>query len=281
MGKEPTERKKITEQELCKQLLSCRVKSGLSISHVDLSGIEELFELDMQGVSFYDVSFAGVRFDGVKLDYASFKRCDFTNASMDFVTMTGSVWENCEASKISMFECDAPHSTIENCNFNGARIRNGRMMYSTFSNTDLRNAQFTGTDVRYASLVEAETEGKDLDIPIACPERGSFTAFKKVVGPHGNVIAELIIPARAIRCSATSNKCRASEAKVVRFWSVAGTPFKNTAFKRGEVHSCRSNSFKYNIGETVKPICPFEPNRWKECSSGIHFFMRFKDAAQY
>ncbi|MFR2916924.1 MAG: DUF5758 domain-containing protein [Acutalibacteraceae bacterium] len=56
-------------------------------------------------------------------------------------------------------------------------------------------------------------------MPLVCPERGSFTAFKKC----GSYIIELLIPQDAKRCSATTRKCRASYAKVVAITNMDGS----------------------------------------------------------
>ena len=107
-------------------------------------------------------------------------------------------------------------------------------------------------------------------MPIACPEKGSFTGFKKL---RGGLIAELRIPSKALRSSATSRKCRASEAKVVAIY--------NAEKKINEGYSRHNCNFKYVVGETVKPIEVFDKDRWNECTSGIHFFITRQEAEEY
>ena len=81
---------------------------------------------------------------------------------------------------------------------------------------NLYEANLYGANLREANLCEA----KNIPfIPLVCPERGSFTAFKKC----GSYIIELLIPQDAKRCSATTRKCRASYAKVVAITNMDGS----------------------------------------------------------
>jgi len=98
------------------------------------------------------------------------------------------------------------------------------------------------------------------------------TAFKKCAG---NVIAELLVPSQAKRSSATSNKCRCSEAETVAIYLENGVPATaKTASGRYDP------SFVYTIGKTSK-VGNFDENRWNECATGIHFFMSFEEARDY
>jgi len=44
--------------------------------------------------------------------------------------------------------------------------------------------------------------------------------------------------------------------------------------------STYDNSFKYQVGEIVE-VENFDEDRWKECSSGIHFFITKQEAIDY
>jgi hypothetical protein len=115
-------------------------------------------------------------------------------------------------------------------------------------------------------------QAKNVKYPIACPEKGSFTAFKKV---RGNYIVELEIPADAIRCSATSRKCRCSKAKVISITNIDGSPSTVDI-----VYSQHDSTFSYKVGDVVK-VDDFDPNRWHECAPGIHFFITRQEAVDY
>lgn len=82
------------------------------------------------------------------------------------------------------------------------------------------------------------------------------------------------IPADALRSSATTRKCRASKAKVVRITDMDGNPAGDT------VPSDYDKTFVYKIGETVE-VPNFEKDRWAECAPGIHHFITREEAVQY
>ena len=132
----------------------------------------------------------------------------------------------------------------------------------------LRGADLSGVDLRGADL-----RGADLFVPMACPTKGSFTGYKIVTkkGTSEKLIVELRIPAKAKRSSATGRKCRCSEAKVVSISTLDGTPVEAVGV------SAHDPSFVYEKGKTVK-VKNFDPDRWNECTSGIHFFIDIEEA---
>ena len=137
---------------------------------------------------------------------------------------------------------------------------------------DLREANLCGADLRGADLREANLCGADLKYPIACPEKGSFTAFKKA---KFSMIVELLIPEDARRSSATSRKCRCDKAIVVSITKPDGTPADSDS-----VESKYDRKFIYKVGETVS-VDNFCEDRWNECAPGIHFFITRDEAVNY
>lgn len=141
-------------------------------------------------------------------------------------------------------------------------------------------------DLRGADLRRADLEGADLRraenlpfIPLVCPEKGSFTAFKKGYYNDGDVVIELEIPEDAKRLSGTSRKCRASKA-IVKAMYTRNDEGKYVLSDETTAHGWHDSDFIYKVGETVIPDS-FDENRWKECSNGIHFFMSFHEAAEW
>ncbi len=135
---------------------------------------------------------------------------------------------------------------------------------------DLRGADLYGADLCGADLREVKTNECTAFFHLQCPEKGTYTAFKKA----GNCIVELEIPADAMRSSATTRKCRASKAKVISITSVNGEK---------SVESIASNydsSFIYKVGETAE-VLDFNTDRWNECASGIHHFITRAEAENY
>ena len=137
---------------------------------------------------------------------------------------------------------------------------------------NLYKANLSGANLSEANLYKANLLGAKGLPAIACPEKGSFIAFKKV---RGNYIVELEIPADALRSSATSRKCRCSKAKVLSITNLDGSPaIVDTVFSKHDAN------FAYTIGETVE-VANFDTNRWKECAPGIHFFITRQEAVDY
>lgn len=97
-----------------------------------------------------------------------------------------------------------------------------------------------------------------------CPTEGSFIAWKKVVG---DMIVKLRVTENAKRSSATTLKCRCSEAQVLDIQDADGNSLDISA-----VRSIHDRDFIYRKGEVVR-VDNFDEDRWSECSTGIHFFI--------
>ena len=144
---------------------------------------------------------------------------------------------------------------------------------------DLRGANLYGADLREADLTGADLTGADLTgarnvpyLPMACPDEGEYTAYKKV---RGNYIVVLHVPSYAKRSSALGRKCRCDKADVIRIDNLDGSMANVST-----VYSSYDSNFKYTVGETVT-VENFDDNRWNECAPGIHHFMNRQEAVNY
>ena len=157
-----------------------------------------------------------------------------------------------------------------------ADLRGADLRGADLYGADLRGADLYGANLREANLYEADLYGaKNVPyIPYACPDTGSFTAWKK--DGTGKLIIKLLIPEDAKRMSAAGRKCRCDKAQVLAIENLDGTPAEKT-----ETYSQNDNHFIYRVGETVTPEKPFCGDRWQECSSGIHFFINRQEAVEY
>ena len=156
----------------------------------------------------------------------------------------------------------------ERADLRGANLSGTDLRGANLSGTDLRGVDLRGADLYGANLYEA----KNLNLPMACPEEGSFIGFKKC---RNNFIVKLEIPSDSLRCSATGRKCRCSKAKVISITNLDGTNANTNV-----VISKRDPNFIYKVGETVE-VKNFDTNRWNECSTGIHFFITRQEAVDY
>ena len=149
------------------------------------------------------------------------------------------------------------------------------------TSADLTDANLTGANLRGAYLIgayltSADLRGAKIDdktkLPnfFLCPEKGSFTAFKKV---RNGIVLELQIPASAKRTSSlVGRKCRASKAKVIKA--------HNNPDGLNEFVSKHNPDFVYKIGETVHAH-DYSNDIRIECAPGIHFFITYQEALEY
>ena len=135
---------------------------------------------------------------------------------------------------------------------------------ANLSEANLSRADLSGADLSEANLYRSNLYGANLSgatninplflaMTLITPE-GEIIGYKKL---RDGTICKLRIPTEAKRHNATGRKCRAEFAIVLE----------------GEGVSRYAPSFKYKVGEIVRPRTPFDENRWEECSSGIHFYL--------
>ena len=167
---------------------------------------------------------------------------------------------------------DLSWANLSGADLSGADLSGANLRWADLSGANLSGADLSGANLSGANLSGADLSGaKNLNVPMACPEKGSFTAFKKA----NNYIVELFIPKNAKRCSATSRKCRCNRAKVISITDISG--------KKARVNKVNSNydkDFIYEIGKYVE-VKDFDNYRWNECSTGIHFFITRQEAVDY
>ena len=160
-----------------------------------------------------------------------------------------------------------------------ADLRGADLIGADLVRADLRGADLRGANLYGADLREADLTGADLTgarnvpyLPMACPDEGEYTAYKKV---RGNYIVVLHVPSYAKRSSALGRKCRCDKADVIRIDNLDGSMANVST-----VYSSYDSNFKYTVGETVT-VENFDDNRWNECAPGIHHFMNRQEAVNY
>ena len=174
--------------------------------------------------------------------------------------------------RANLWGADLSGAYLKDANLKGANLSNADLWGADLWGADLSGANLKGANLWACDLSGANLWDAKIDFPIACPEKGSFIAFKKVKDDY---IVELLIPEDARRCSATSNKCRCDKAKVLSITKLDGT-----SDGVDTVYSIHDKAFAYKIGEIVE-VKDFDDNRWNECSTGIHFFITRQEAVKY
>ena len=229
------------------------------LSDADLSGAD-LKGANLRGADLWCASLWNANLEGANLSGADLRGANLESANLSGADLKGA----------DLNDADLTYTDLKSANLWGADL-----WCADFSGADLR-----GADLRYAILEGANLSGADLrdakiNFYIACPEKGSFIAFKKAGNNYNNYIVELLIPEDARRCSATSRKCRCDKAKVLSITKIDGT-----SDGVDTVYSIYDETFAYKIGELVE-VKDFDDNRWNECSTGIHFFITRQEAVKY
>ena len=174
-------------------------------------------------------------------------------------------------------KADLSNANLYGSDLRGANLRGADLYGADLSNANLRGADLYGADLSNANLYGSDLRGANINMPITCPEEGSFIGFKKALNKDNEIeyIIKLEIPEDALRSSATTRKCRCSKAKVLSITNLDGTDADTDV-----AYSGHDPSFIYKIGEIVE-VADFDTDRWNECSTGIHFFITRKEAVDY
>lgn len=162
-------------------------------------------------------------------------------------------------------------ANLADADLTGANLIRADLTRADLKDANLTGANLTGANLKDADLTDVKTNDATYGFWLACPEVGSFIAFKKAK----DKIVVLEIPADARRSSATSLKCRCDKAKVLRIENLDGS-----LSSLSEIASDFDSNFVYKVGETVS-VDDFDTNRWVECSEGIHFFVSRQLAVNY
>ena len=230
---------------------------------------DELAEILSKHKIWLNKEVGGIRADlyWTDLRMADLYGTDLRRADLRWVNLSGADLRWANLSRADLRWANLSGADLRWVNLSGADLSRANLYKA-----DLRGAVLSGADLSRADLYLADLHGaKNLNFPIACPEKGMFTAFKKARG----YIIELEIPDDALRSSSTTRKCRCSKAKVVSITNLDGTPSDIKS-----VASCHDSKFIYNLGETVE-VPNFDTNRWNECAPGIHFFITRQEAVEY
>ena len=201
---------------------------------------------------------SGADLSGAYLSRANLRRANLYEANLRGANLRGA----------DLREADLREANLRGANLRGADLRRADLRRADLYGADLNGADLSGADLSGADLYGA----KNLNLPMACPEEGSFIGFKQC---RNGFIVKLEILSDSLRCSATGRKCRCSKAKVISITNLDGT---NT--NTNVVISKRDPNFIYKVGETVE-VKNFDTNRWNECSTGIHFFITRQEAVDY
>ena len=241
--------------------------SYADLSHVDLR-YANLSNADLRGSYLLNANLRYANLSNADLRYANLRYANLSNADLRYADL-----RYADLSHADLRYADLSGSYLLNANLHYAELSNANLINANLSCADLYCANLLDTNFSFANLYCAALRGaKNVPfIPYACPELGSFIGYKKASG----YIIEIEILADSNRLSATSRKCRCNKAKVLRILN-----FDKTVADVTEVRSSYDSNFIYKVGNIVS-VDNFDEDRWNECSTGIHFFINFKEAVDY
>ena len=254
---------------------------GVNLKGVNLSGAD-LKYANLYGANLYDADLYGADLYGANLGCADLRDADLRSADLKGAYLKGAYLSgadlrSADLRSANLWDADLRCANLSGANLGCADLRDVNLRDVNLRDVNLGCVDLSGADLKGADLSGANLWDTDLScvknifFPMACPEKGSFIAFKKA----GCYIIELFIPSNAKRCSATSRKCRCSKAKVISITTLSGDKTNIT-----EVHSNYDPNFIYKLGEYVE-VKNFDDNRWNECSTGIYFFITRQEAVNY
>lgn len=248
--------------------------------YANLSGVNlykaVLYEADLYRANLYGAFLRGADLRGAILYNANLKKADLRDANM---------------SKADLIFADLSQTNLRKANLRGASLNNATLRTANLYEADLTGAVLLGAQLHGANLYKTSLEEATIPhVYMACPNSGAFIGWKMCLMVHTcqkgmtaeKVIVKLLIPEDAERSSATTGKCRASCATILEIQTLDGTVLSD-ANGDTDIVACSmcDPNFLYRPGETVRPTKPFDPDRWNECGSGIHFFIDRQEAVDY
>ena len=243
-----------------------------------------------------------------------FRNCNFDHCKFNLINIRNIYFYKCSGIHLDFNDKEFTNLTIVRCNFEdlylyGTNLDKIQMFKSTIENLHTQSrkmsiyledstfiSSYFGIEPEQIDVISCTFRNCYFSFPdlfqkaaidcygleINCPEEGSFIAYKKAMIYDGKsllnkpCIVKLLITSDASRSSATSLKCRASKVKVLEVQDLEGRVLNKTAISAYYTIS----NVRYKAGETIE-IKNFNEDRWKECSTGIHFFMNRRNAVNY
>mgnify|MGYP004449075291 FL=1 len=202
----------------------------------------DLSEKDLRGIDFSETTFTNVKFDGADMDGCNIFKTWFTDCSLRNVKLTN------------------------------ANAREAGFRFQDLTGIDISGTDIFGSILEYAKLDGLKYDDRTQHYKLRCPEEGAFIGWKCCIGLR---VVRLLIPADARRVSATMDTCRCDKAKVLSIKSIDET--KDYEWAQSTV----DQDFYYEVGKWVEPANYFEPDRWKDSSPGVHFFMEREECIAY
>jgi len=184
-------------------------------------------------------------------------------------TLEKAVEDDADLRGANLYGANLYGADLSGADLSGANLRGANLYCANLCGADLRDADLRGANLYGADLRDADGADYAIALTRILPD-GDIIGYKKCVDGR---ILKLLIPKDAKRSHAFGRKCRAEYAEVLEI--TKGKRQYKTAI------STLEKDFIYKVGETVRPIQPFDENWQEECASGIHFFITKIEAERY
>lgn len=212
--------------------------------------------LVLNEIEIFDMDFTGWDLSNIDFSFSAFHRVKFDGANLE-------------------------DSSVSNVLFDDCTLRNTNFKYANLKSAVLRGADMMNCNIKGANLYGAVLEGAKLDGVISdentkwfhmdCPEEGAFLGYKKCFNDR---LVQLLIPSDAKRSSATLPTCRCNKAKVL---TIKSFDYKESYMK---AYSLADENFSYQVGQWLE-VKDFNQDRWRDSTTGIHFWMTREEAKNY
>ena len=268
---------------------------GEDLSELDFSGVNlakaDLRETNLRGAdcrkcNLTEADLSGAVLEDAMLNYVIASKANLTFVDFHKASLVCARMDDSDLRGASLTKTDASFSNFDSADLRGVSIFESKLDYARFIYANLEMSTIVDCSCEYIALqganlsraaianckfVNCTCDASTAFFTLQCPEEGAFIAWKRC----SDWIVKLQVTERAKRSSATSRKCRCSEALVLDIQNLDGTTSNLKS-----VCSDYDSSFVYRVGKIVR-VDNFNENRWSECTAGIHFFITREEAVNY
>lgn len=212
--------------------------------------------LILKEIELFDMDLTNWNLSNIDFHLSSFHRVKFDNSNLEDSSLYNVLFDEC---------------TLLNVNFKRANLECATLRYA-----DMTGCNIEGANLYSAVLENAKVDGVTFDnhtkwFRLYCPEKGAFLGYKKC---FNHKLVQLLIPADAKRTSATLSSCRCNKAKVL---TIKSFDYKESY---DEASSLVNEDFVYRVGQWLE-VKDFNEDRWRDSTTGIHFWMTRAEAKNY
>ena len=244
------------------------------LRNADLRGFD-LSHADLTNANLIDADLTGADLTGANLRYANLQGANLSRAWLIGANLTGADLRRADLLGADLRGANLRYAWLSFANLNLANLRGAELTKAEMMGGDLRSADVGGVDLAAADLCGTEGAGLIMAQTRILPDDGDIIGWKKAWTVDDQpIIVKLLIPSDAQRSNAMGRQCRASEARVLDLQDLAGHSIATVAY------SAHDPEFAYRLGETVESDS-FNPDRWVECTDGIHFYITRIEAVEY